>query len=401
MDNRAILSKKQIQLTSFGALVVSLILALFFFKTTIYPTENGKPKFSQDFIAFYAASSLSKKGSPELIYNRNLLLEEEREIAPKTSNIPWFYPPTYLLVVEPLSLLDYTSSRIIFYIIGFFVYILACLKWVKSKGEILIAVAFAPTLVNFAFGQNGLYTASFMILALFYLKNKPALSGFFIALLAIKPHLALLIPLALLAGKKRIAFLWSTFFTSLFVAITLFKYGSDIWLTFFNNISEASNNIESKKLALSYMTSIASNLIILDVAPKYAHALQIIFAIPFIIVMLKAWRSTQGIEIKGASLSLATVMTSPYIFDYDLSWLIITIGLLSLHASKNGWLKGESLILCIAWALPMIDFICVLAHSKSWFPYNLWLPMNFALLWIIYRRLANSHRSSASLNMRT
>lgn len=385
-----LLTARQVHLITFGIFVCLVVLGEFYLRQFLLATVNDKPKTSQDFIAFYAASAITLDGDPASVYNPSELLEKEREIVPDSKNIPWFYPPTYLSLISPLALTDYLTSRLLFFAAGLALFLYAAHQWMRWPGGLFAVAAFGPVFANFSFGQNGLFTASFILLALLHMERKPWLAGLFIGLLAIKPHLGVLIPIALLAGRQYRVFLWATIFTAAFVMIANLQFGSETWLAFIDRLDAARDHLLAAQLSLPVMISTMANLLLLGASPRVAFFCQAMLALPFIVVMIRIWRHSNSPYLRGASLGLATLMCSPYLFDYDLTWMALPIGLLALHARQTGWLRGESAVLCVAWALPLMDFLAVLAGSSQWFPYNVWLPMNLILLWLLHRRFTRS-----------
>ena len=59
-----------------------------------------------DFVAFWAASNLARHGDPVSIYSlAKMHLMEQAVIGAKIQPWAWNYPPTFLLMVLPLSLI--------------------------------------------------------------------------------------------------------------------------------------------------------------------------------------------------------------------------------------------------------------------------------------------------------
>ena len=65
---------------------------------------------------------------------------------------------------------------------------------------LLLACAFPGILANAMVGQNGFVTAALLGGALIFMERRPLLAGGLIGLLSFKPHLGILIPVALVAG---------------------------------------------------------------------------------------------------------------------------------------------------------------------------------------------------------
>lgn len=387
-----LLSVKQLHLVSFGILVLLIFVAGFYLHTNVLPVEAGYPKNSQDFLAFYTASILTLDGQATAVYDPIRFFAQEQQVIPGTKNILWFYPPTYLLMTWPLALTDYLTSQMLFFASGVLLFFCACHLWLRTPALLFAVAAFIPVFFNLTYGQNGLFTASFMLFGLFFMHGRPWLAGFFISLLVIKPHLGVLIPIALLAGGYYRVFTWSALFSVAWVALSWWCFGSEPWLAFLDKLSAAGTHLNAGKLALSSMISVMVNMRQLGLTTEHALLIHALYALPFLLLLIVTWRLTSNPALQGASLGLATLVLSPYLFDYDLTWQALPIGLLALHASQTGWLKGESSVLTLAWLLPLVDLMVTLTGLRLAFPYSLWPIMNLFLLWVLHRRLTvHSH----------
>ena len=52
-----------------------------------------------------------------------------------------------------------------------------------------------------------------------------------------------------------------------------------------------------------------------------------------------------------------TFLTSPYVYSYDLVLLSVAVVYLIEHGLENGFLRGERLILGLAWCLPILTVV--------------------------------------------
>src|SRR5204863_3126413 len=112
------------------------------------------------------------------------------------------YPPTFLLAVTPLGLLPYPAALAAF-VPGTAALWAALVRRILPDRRAWIVAAAAPAgLITLLDGQNALLTGALAGFALLWLDRRPILAGVLIGLLAIKPHLAVLFPLALLAEAR-------------------------------------------------------------------------------------------------------------------------------------------------------------------------------------------------------
>ena len=109
----------------------------------------------------------------------------------------WHYPPTFLLAVLPFGLLAYPAALAAFTSAEPALWYGAWCAGSRADRRALDRRAAAPAgLINLLDGQNGFLTASLAGFALLCCAA-PGLAGVLIGLVAIKPHLAVLFPLAL------------------------------------------------------------------------------------------------------------------------------------------------------------------------------------------------------------
>ena len=65
------------------------------------------------------------------------------------------------------------------------------------------------------------------------------------------------------------------------------------------------------------------------------------------------WRRTPALPLRGAILVIATLLASPYLFDYDLTLLALPLAWLGMEGIRSGWLPLERELLVIAWCMPL------------------------------------------------
>jgi alpha-1,2-mannosyltransferase len=68
------------------------------------------------------------------------------------------------------------------------------------------------------------------------------------------------------------------------------------------------------------------------------------------------WKSTRDARLRGAALTVATLLANPYVWHYELAWLGITISCLMAIGLDTGWRRSEQVVLVLAWLLPVYEF---------------------------------------------
>ncbi|MBV40625.1 MAG: hypothetical protein CMM23_18540 [Rhodospirillaceae bacterium] len=83
--------------------------------------------------------------------------------------------------------------------------------------------------VNVFLGQNGFFTAALALSGFTLLPRRSILAGVMFGLLTFKPHLGIMIPIALLAMGNWRAIMAASLTAGLFLGASVLMYGGDTW----------------------------------------------------------------------------------------------------------------------------------------------------------------------------
>lgn len=344
---------------------------------------KGKP-LGYDFITFWAASQMALAGHAQDAYNIPLIFKAEQLAVPASQSVfVWYYPPTFYLVVLPLALLPYMAAYWAFIVSTLSVYLLVLRRIVRGNIAMWCLAAFSGLWMNILQGQNAFLTAAFAGAALLCIGRRPLIAGMFIGMLAVKPHLALLFPVVLIAiGAWRTIIAAAVTVVS-FTAIGTSALGIDVLKACLGSLGNARLFLENGNLSWAKMPSVFAFLRLLGAPVVAAYIVHAVVAVMAVIVVWRVWRQSKDRNLRGAALMTATFLVSPYVFDYDLAWLAFPIAWLALAGLRNGWLRGEREVLVAAWLLPMLMApIATVVHVQV----GPWVLCS--LLWITARRAA-------------
>jgi len=307
-----------------------------------------------DFQTFWAASRLSLEGTPLKAYSWDAIIQAGQQIGSHVVKTgPWRYPPNFLLLVQPLALLPCSISYFIFIAITTIGLIVLLRKVLSAQGTMVWLLAFPGLWLNAVQGQNGSLTACFALGALLLLhKNRPVLAGVCIGMLSIKPHLAILFPLALACAEMWTAFFAAAITVAIFTGLSIAVFGIAVIPAFLHGMGEANANLANGLLPWPQMASLFATLRELHVAVEPAYAAQICQAVIATCAVIWVWRKSHEWEVRATALVAGTFMISPYIYNYDAVWLAIPVALMTAKALRDGWLRAERLILSIAFIYP-------------------------------------------------
>ena len=346
---------------------------------------QGKP-LGADFVTFWAASYIGLGANPEDAYNLDVISGVEKLAAPlEDASWAWFYPPTFYLVILPLSLLPYAIAYAVFILPTLFFYLKTLLRIVNGTTALWCMAAFPGIWICFLHGQNGFLTAALAASALLVMPSRPILSGVLIGLLAIKPHLAPLFPLALMASGNWKTFLVAALVTLLFFAAGIAVLGWQTLAAFLSSLALAKGYIESGALPLGKMPTYFALMRELGASAFAAYVVHFSLAAGAAMIVWKMWRDQAAWSLRCAALMTATFLVSPFVYDYDLVWLAFPVAWISILGQRDGWMPLEIEILVAVWLLPLV--MPLLADDLS---LQIGPVIVTALLWLIWRRHAGA-----------
>ena len=153
----------------------------------------------------------------------------------------------------------------------------------------------------------------------------PAAAGILLGLLAYKPQLWLLVPLALVAARQWKALAWMIGTVIVMALASLVVFGPDLWRAFFDAAREAG----SARIVDEMLTRVSTQIVslfaagyILGLPPGIATALQMAGTLLAVAAVWIAFRRHRRACARTALLATATFLVSPYTLNYDLLLLM-------------------------------------------------------------------------------
>jgi len=309
-----------------------------------------------DFVAFWSAAKLTLASGAAAPYDYGLLRQVELSAVPGLpigdGVLPWLYPPTYLLFVLAFGFLPYGWATLAFLAGGAGWYAWAMCRTLP-RGVWLAGVAFPGIAVVLATGQNALWLAGCAGLALACLRTRPVLAGVLLGLVTVKPHLALMFPVALLCSRNWRA-LGALAATALALAlVALLAFGTEPFVAFLRNAGRAVAELEQGAALLPRMPTVFAAVKMLSGSLALSYALHGVVAAAALAAVIYAWARPCSYSLRAAVLACAGLLVPAYLYDYDLALLGLAIAWLGMHGHRNGWLRGERELLVLLWLLPL------------------------------------------------
>jgi hypothetical protein len=357
------LSAERVRLYAMPFLVANILVVIGCLLADLF-WQHESPLLGNDFRVFWAASKLALNGSGADVYDIDRLFPIQQSIAPGLAQAKpwqqWFYPPPFLLAILPLALIPYYPSFLLFNAVGILFYLRVLRLVVTLRGAIVISLSAPAVLFTVINGQNSFFTAGLAGLGLTLLERRPSLAGTLIGLLIIKPHLALLFVVALIAGRAWRTLSWAAGSSFTLLGASLILFSSQSATNFFAQIRVAKSFAEQGLLPIEKMPTVFASMRLLGLQANIANGVHIFVALTVTVVVGWLWTRRTSSDLRKAALVLGSLLISPHLFDYDLVWLAWPIGWFVMHALKHGWKTGERLLLILAWVSPVAGGL--LAH---------------------------------------
>ena len=316
-----------------------------------------------DFVTFWAASSLVLEGDAVGVFDPTVMQARESALWPGSlALLPWFYPPTMLLFVTPLALVPYGWSFLTFVVGSLASFVVSLRRLVPERGGWWLVAAFPGLWISLAQGQPSLFTAALAGGGLHLREKRPLLAGLLLGLLAIKPQLAILLPVVLIAEKN-----WTTLLATAASALALLGLSSLVlgpqclpaWVS---SLQIATTALEAGAFKVGKMPTLFAWLFGAGVPTVVALGLQLALAALAVGGLLLIIRRRASARLIASATVLATFVVLPYSFDYDLAWLAFPLAWLAAEGSENGWRRGDRELLVALWVLPLVLGAAGLLH---------------------------------------
>lgn len=261
----------------------------------------------------------------------------------------FLYPPPFLVLLLPLGLMPYEMAFLAWVALGVVVFTLTACQLSPSIWPVL---AFPPLLINAAHGQNGAITAALFVAASLNVEKRQFYAGVLLGCMIIKPHLALLFPVAFLAWKR-----WKTIAGGIVGAaactgISLVVLGPQSWVDFISMGGEARELLQQNAMLLPKLVSLFGIIRAPGGSLWLAYGLQSVAALTAAYCVIKA---RDDLQFGMAVVAAGAVITTPFIYSYDLLILIVPLIWLAQDGARRGFKPWVKAIMVATYGVTLVD----------------------------------------------
>ena len=316
---------------------------------------TGKP-LGTDFTSFWTASKLALSGTPARAYDIAAHHAQQTALFGRdTGYAAFFYPPTYLLICLPLATLPYLASLAAWLGATGTLYWRMARGWLGARLGVMPILAFPAVLTNIGHGQNGFLSAALFGAGALWLETRPILAGACLGALAYKPHLGVMIPIALAIGGHWKSFAAAAVTVIALAAASLGLFGVDAWRGFLADSGIARAALEQGLVGDAKMQSAFAAVRLWSGGVGLAYAVQaaVVAAVAAGLVWLHR-RAPRG-PAEGPAMIVAALLASPFLLDYDLVILAAPLAWMVSEGMRTGFRDWEKTGLAAAFVLPAVS----------------------------------------------
>lgn len=340
-----------------------------------------------DFVNYWSGAVLSQSGRLMDIFDPVLFNELQKDLLKSSFEAHnWSYPPHTLLFVSPLALAPYLWAYLFWVLAGLAAYLFATegTNW-RSLTAVALVVAPAST-ENILNGQVGFFAAALFIGGMKLVDRRPYLAGFLFGCLTFKPHLGVLIPLALLAAGLWRPIVSAAATTAILIGVTVLFFGLESWLAYFELVVPLQTRILEEGFGFYVLMSPSAFMSArsLGLDATIGYFVQAPFSLFAAGLVFWAYRFHSDRDLQLQIIIVATFLFSPYIFNYDMTMVSFAVILAYGQIIRSSFRPYEVVLLFLVWFLP--HYVTVLSYSML--PIAPLILLSFAVY--IARKLSTS-----------
>jgi alpha-1,2-mannosyltransferase len=319
----------------------------------------GRP-LGTDFSQFWVAGFEVAAGHPAAPYDNAAHAAAQSAIfGQRDSFYSWPYPPYFLGLAALFATLPYLAALALWQASTLALYLAVVLQSapVKQAGRMAVisaALVYPAVTVNLLHGHNGFLTAALLGAGALLVQKRPLLAGVLLGLLAYKPQFALAVPVALLAGGYFRAAFAATLTVIAATLTALAAFGWEPWQAFFASLDFTRHAVlEQGGPGFAKMQSAFAAVRLLGGPVSLAYAVQGAVTLSVLGALAWLWRGQTDHRLKAAGLIFASLLSTPYCLDYDLTVLGPAIALLASYGVARGFPPYSKTLLALIWTLPL------------------------------------------------
>ena len=327
---------------------IALGVGLLFIALSIQAwTRNFSEPNITDYLSYWAAGKLTLAADGAGAFDVAKHRAMEFTVSPFKGLLPFPYPPPFLLIVTPFSLFPYLWGFLAWVAVTLALYLVVARRVI----DVPYALAHPAVLMNGMIGQNGFLTAAIFAGGVTMLRKRPFLAGAILGALVIKPQLALLLPVAVIAARLWPAIGGAVATSAALLLISLALFGTGVFTGFLEMLPLYGELMRQDKWPWNEFISVFAFLRYFGVDQSVALTVHALIAAGAAVLTWIAWSRDWDGQVP--ILAAATLLIPPYLLTYDALLMIIPMGYW-LRQQPRPYLVGALWLLCF---LPIAHYL--------------------------------------------
>lgn len=321
---------------------------------------------AQDFMVFYVAARSCLDGNMGLLSDGALFTEALNQrfgawLSHPLELHPWVYPPLFLVMVLPFGLMPFWLSLVLFLAGTFLLLNLALRPYLPRSDQrriCLASLALSPaSAFTVAVGQNAFLTTTLLVGGFGLLRRAPVLGGAMLGILAFKPQLWLMVPVALVAARQWKALVSALAAAALLAVASVLLLGVAPWQEWLALLLRPNPQYEHwLKVGRLNGQSAYAEAVLLGLSVGVARLTQ---AAAVLLSAALVWWTfrTSGIRynLQVAILLTATIVAAPHVSNYDAVMVTVAASFFLCDVIDNGARFGDAILFVVVWGIELLD----------------------------------------------
>ncbi len=270
---------------------------------------------------------------------------------------PWVYPPSFLVFLLPIAPLGLMGAYAAFQLATAALLAAALLtapeQPASARWVALAALVCPAASVNVVEGQTAFLIAALLVLGFRLLPRRPWLGGLLLGLASVKPHFAVLVPVALLALRCWPALAAAAASALALMTATATALGPQAWLRWaIHTLHAGDAGSEWDRFGRIWDSSVFTCATLLHAPPALATLLQAAAGLAAIACVYASCRRPLLRDRRLAILLAATVLAAPHLNPYDMVLLAIAGAL--WFASLPAPTFKQAMLVLMLWVVPLL-----------------------------------------------
>lgn len=308
-----------------------------------------------DFSAFYVAGSMAAAQNAQSAYDLAAFRTAYGAIFPGApAGYGWFYPPTFLLLHEPLAAMPFQWARGLWLVAGFGLYMVAMRSWMTRWQHWLLAATVPAIAFHWHSGQTGFLMAALLAFALVGLNRNNVRgdwqAGVAIGLLTIKPHLWLLIPVFLAIERRWRVIGVAGLTAALLFIMSVAIYGLEPWFAMIKSAANGYTDNHAEQLHLFAKMGNISGFLRYWGWDAMSAPILFLWAVSATLVMAALTRVRAPLALCAAFAVLASFIIAPHNMIYDQTIFVPICAMVIASTQRFSWSPvNVSMAILLSW----------------------------------------------------